>query len=130
MPNPPTNTPTTQRGGDPINPLISRQRWEAWRELLQGHGNAFAVAGTGDGRGTLVLAWDFISRPMGRAEVANLVAWLVMVSEVTGAELEAVTKAQGFPLRLALELETPAAVCGECGGKLGPVCTSCGRAFP
>ncbi len=95
MPNPPTPNPTESQHQ---HPLIGRQRWEAWRELLQGHGNAFAVAGTGDGRGTLVLAWDFMSRPMGRAEVANLIAWLLMLSEVSAAELRPILAAQGINL--------------------------------
>jgi hypothetical protein len=99
MPNPPTDTPTQS---EHHHPLIGRLRWEAWRELMNGNGNAFAVGGAGDGD-VVVLAWDFLSRPLGRKEVANLVAWLVMVSGVTAAELEAVWQAQGFALRTLLE---------------------------
>lgn len=125
MPNPPTDTPT--ESSHP-HPLIGRQRWEAWRELMKSNGNAYGVGGSASGKAVSVLAWDFLSRPLGREEVANLVAWLVMVSGITAAELEAVTKAQGFPLSsVLLPLD---GICGACGGELGPVCRGCGSSFP
>jgi hypothetical protein len=112
-----------------VRPLIGRGRWEAWAELMNAHGNAFAVGATSPGA-VVVLAWDFVSRQLNRAEVANLVAWLLMVSGITGAELNAVCQAQGISLWTALELEAPAAVCGECGGELASKCVACGKAFP
>jgi len=125
MPNPPTRDPkpievAVAMVSDKPHPLISRSRWDAWRELLAAGGNAFAVAGTVDGRGTLVLAWDFISRPMGRAEVANLVAWLLMLSEVSAAELRPILAAQGVDLADVLGPEDSPSkdeppTCGELG---------------
>lgn len=95
MPNPPTPDSTAS---EHLHPLIAAQRWEAWRRLMNNHGNAFAVGGAGysDNRGVVVLGWDFLSRPLGRAEVSNLVAWLVMVSGVTAADLEPIFQAQGL----------------------------------
>jgi hypothetical protein len=95
-------TPTIPPPADP-----SRARWDAWRELLNTHGNAFLIGAAGGDRGTVVMGCDLLARPLLRAEVANLIAWLLMVSGVTAPELEAVCQAQGFPLRSVLGVDIP-----------------------
>ncbi len=84
---------------------ISAERWAAWREFLNSHGNAFLVGAAGGGRGVVIINVDFLARPLMRAEVANLIAWLVMVSDMTAGELEDVFQGQGFSLRTLLATE-------------------------
>jgi hypothetical protein len=68
---------------------------EAFRELVRDGGNAFAV-----GRlGTSVCILNPPRGPISKSAAANLAAYLIMLAELTPADLEAVMGPQGctFP---------------------------------
>jgi len=72
---------------------------QAMQELLEGHGNAFAVASNGVSMNRFeILNRSYVTAPMDKSAAANLAAWLIIVAGLERQDLAPVFGAAGVPM--------------------------------